>query len=194
MSRHGEVMIAWGDGEGPGESGEYRFRIGIEEWDQLDRDFNVGPYEILRRISTGIWKRKEVRAVIRIALVAGGSVKTSNGAVDDDRVRKLVREFVDDRPQLQSVAVAARILEAALFGPQDDPLPKSQAVERAVPISQTGDSPSPPSMDGDRSSAIRPPKSGRSRSGSSTSASPDTNSPTGQNQRPPPQVSTNSTT
>lgn len=172
MSRHGEIAFLWGDEDGPGENGEYMFRIGIAEWEKLDERFEVGPFELLRRVSTGTWKVKYPREIIRLGLLAGGSIKTASGAPDDARVNRLVREYVDNRPLLQSVATAARILEAALYGPVEDLIPKSQAEASAAPIFQTEGSPSPASTDGVQASGTRRKRSEGSRSGSSTPAKP----------------------
>lgn len=177
MSRHGDVMIAWGDGEGPGENGEYCFRLGLAEWRKIDERFSVGPFEMLRRVSQGTWKVDYLREVIRLGLQAGGSCLKGT-AVDDQRVNRLIREYVDGRPMLQSVAVTAKILEAALWEPQDDQIPKSAAEESVAQSFQTEGSPSPALSDGPQVSALRPKKSTRSRSGSSARAKPDTSSPT----------------
>lgn len=176
MSRHGDVTIAWGDGNGPGENGEYVFRLGLAEWRKIDERFGVGPFEMLRRVSQGTWKADYPREVIRLGLQAGGSC-VNGTAVDDQRINRLVREYVDGRPLLQSVAVAAKILEAALWEPQDDAIPKLQAEESAALNSRTGDSPSPQSMDGGQFSGTRQRKSARSRSGNFAPVSPDTSLP-----------------
>lgn len=182
MSRCGEVLLAFGDGEGPGENGEYLFRLGLAEWRKLDERFGVGPYELLRRMTHGQWKIDYPREVIRLGLQAGGSCL--NGTVtDDQRINRLVREYVDSRPMLNSVALAARVLEAAMWEPPDDEIPKSQAAESVPRAFQKEDSPSPPSMDGDQSSGIRPENLTHSPSGNSEPSSPASRSRTGAKQR-----------
>jgi hypothetical protein len=192
MSRHGDVMIAWGDGEGPGENGEYCFRLGLAEWRKIDERFSVGPFEMLRRVSQGTWKVDYLREVIRLGLQAGGSCLKGT-AVDDQRINRLIREYVDGRPMLQSVTVTAKILEAALWEPQDDQIPKSAAVEGVVPSFQMEDSPLPPLSDGDQPSATRRKKSARSRSGNSARAKPDTSLPTAEKKSSSPQAPMSST-
>lgn len=192
MSRSGEVLIAWGDGEGPGEKGEYSFRIGIVEWRKIDERFGVGPVEMLNRVSRGTWKIDYPREVIRLGLQAGGSCLNGT-SVDDQRVNRLIREYVDGRPLLQSVAIAARILEAALWEPQDDTIPKLAAAESRPQVSPTEDSPSPPSTDGVHPSDTRRKKSASSRFGSSEPSKPASSSRTEGKRKSRPQAQTNST-
>lgn len=187
MSRRGEIMIAWGDGEGPGDNGEYQFRIGIGEWRKLDERFGLGPFELLRRLSTGQWKIDYPREIIRLGLQAGGSCLNGT-SVDDQRINRLVRDYSDGRPTLESVAVAARILEAALYEPADDAIPKSEAAESRPQVSQTADSPSPPSSVGAQPSDTPQKKSTRFRSGSSGRSRPDTKLPTASRRKSPRQA------
>lgn len=173
MSRHGDIALVWGDQGGPGENGEYTFRLGIAEWRKLDERFGVGPYELYHRLRSGTWKIDYPREVIRLALQAGGSCMNEKN-VDDRRINRLVRDYVDDRPPMVGAETAVIILGAILVGPADDQPPKSAAAEEAIQSFPTEDSPSPPSTDGDLSSATRRRKSTRSRSGNSTHVSPAT--------------------
>lgn len=177
MSRHGDVTLAWGDGNGPGPNGEYTFRLHVREWDRIDELFDVGPYELFRRLNLGTWKRKYLSEVMRIALQGGGSVVT-NGAVDDLRINALVDEYVNNRPFVTTAIFLVGMLSAILFEPEADPIPKSAAAEEMPQSFQTESSPSPPSTDGVLPSDTPPQKLARSRSGNSGRRKRASSSPT----------------
>lgn len=167
MSRHGETTFAWADGE-------YTFRLGLGELRRLQEKTGAGPYELLRRLATGVWRVDDMRETIRLGLQGGHSVLTEHNAIDDLRINRLIEHYVDNRPLLSGIAAAVRVLEAALLEPEDDPVPKSPAAEGTPPSSPRESSPSPSSTDGDRSSDTPPRRSTRSRSGSSAAARPAT--------------------
>lgn len=192
MSRHGDVTITWGDGNGPGPNGEYTFRLGIREWDRIDDLFDIGPYELLRRVSNGTWKRKYLSEVTRIAL-QGGKTVVSNGAVDDLKINALVTEFVDNRPLIKTAAFLAGLLTRILVEPEADAIPKPAAAEEMPQSFQEESSPSPPSMDGVQLSAVLPRKSVRSRSGSSAPRKRASSSPKASKKSSRHQPMTNST-
>lgn len=187
MSRHGEVTRPFGDGE-------YVFRLGIGEWEKIDERFGIGPYELLKRLSNGTWRAAYLPAVTRLCLIAGASVRSPDGKVDDQRINRLVREYVEERPLLPTAIFLAGLVNDILTEPQDDQPPKQQPAEAANGLSQTEGSPSPDSTDGGPSSDTRPKKSGRSRSGNTSRASPDTVSRTSRSSRRPPQAPLSSTT
>jgi hypothetical protein len=193
MTRIGDVLIAWGDGAGPGDNGEYRFCLTVGDWRNLQKRLNCGPPEIFRRLSARQWLIDEPREVIRTGLEGGRSCLKENGSIDDQRITRLLNVYFDQRPPMDSVDVALKIVAAGLMGVEDDPIPKSAAAESAALVSQTGNSLSPPSTDGDQFSATRRKKSTRSRSGSSERAKPDTSLPMVEKKNSRRQVPTNST-
>jgi hypothetical protein len=142
MSRHGDITFEWGHQE-------QRFRLAIGELRKLQERVDAGPYELLRRLTSGTWRVDDIRETIRLGLAGGGA--------DDATVRRLLRDHVDEKPLLDSVMVAARILEAAIAGAPDEPLPKGEGeAETKASPSPTESSPILPSSDGDQSSAIAP--------------------------------------
>lgn len=161
MSRHGDVSFLWG-GE------ERSFRLSIGELIKLQERTDAGPFELFKRLSLGTWRVADVREAVRLGLVGGGAILTPSGAIDDAEIARLVRDYVDERPLLQSVTAAVRILDAALNGAPDEQIPKSQAAEQGSRSSRMESSASPSSMVGGRNSTARPKKSEDSRSGSST--------------------------
>lgn len=170
------------------------FRLGLAEWRKIDERFDLGPFELLKRVAAGRWKVDHLRETIRLALVAGKSVVNAAGAVDDQRIGALVREFVDERPLLLTAMFVAALLTSILDEPAGDSIPKSVAATATDELSQMGNLPSPPSTDGALSSATRRPKSTHSRSGSSAPALPATKPRTVRNRRQPPQAPPSLTT
>lgn len=178
MSRHGDAVFDWG--------GELRtFRLALGEIRKLQERTGAGPYELLRRMTSGTWRVDDLRETIRLGLEGGGASTSEAG--------RLVRDYVDPpKPLLENVMVAARILEAALSGAEDEAIPKSTEAEDQPQSFQMESSPSPPSSDGDLSLATLPTKSTGSRSGSSAPARLDTLPPTAKptSRKRPPQNNT----
>lgn len=148
MSRHGDIYLRFGDDGGTGDEGEYLFRLGIGQLRKLQEQTDFGPWELFKRLSQGRWRVDDVRETIRQGLVGGGKLVTSSGTIDDVRINRLIRNYVDERPWLPNVAIAASILNAAVIGPEDDLIPKSEEAETRPPSSQTASSPSLPTTDG----------------------------------------------
>lgn len=159
MSRHGDIEFDWG-GE------QRRFRLALGEIRKLQERTNAGPFELLRRLTSGSWRIDDLRETVRLGL-EGAEVTSSEAG-------RLVRDYIDGKPLLESVMVAARILEAALSGAPDELIPKSEEAEVNPQSLKTESSPSPPSTDGDLLSATRQEKSTGSRSGNSRRAKRDT--------------------
>lgn len=164
MSRRGDTEFEW--------AGDVRtFKLLLGEIEKLQTRTNTGPFELLRRLTTGTWRVADIRETIRLGLEGGGLSANEAG--------RLVRDYVDPpNPLLDSVLVAARILEAALSGAPDEAIPKSEEAEATPQSLKTESSPSLPSSDGVRSSDTRPPKSTGSHSGNSKRPRPDSSLPT----------------
>lgn len=138
MSRHGDVTFEWGEGE-------TTFRLGLGELRKLQERVDAGPYELLRRLTSGTWRVDDIIVPIRLGLMGGGA--------KDDDVRRLVRDYVEEKPLLDSVMIAAKILEAAIAGAPDEDFPKADGEgETAKSPSPTGSSASPQSSAGAPSS------------------------------------------
>lgn len=150
MSRHGDITLEWADGE-------YTFRLGIGEIRKLQERTDCGPYELFDRISTRKFKVDELRETVRLGLVGGGQCKAANGVPDDRRINRLIKDYVDERPIIPTMLLCAKILNAALAGSMDEPVPKSTAKESRPQSSKEESSPSPPSTDGGPSSVTDQP-------------------------------------
>lgn len=167
MSRHGDLTIPWADRLGDEDDG-YTFRIGIAEVRRLQEKFDAGPEELFERLRgvTSIlgtfhrWKLDEAMEIIRQGLIGGGSVKLENGEPDLKKINRLVRDEVENQPWGKGKILAARIMAAALAGPEDEELPKSKAgTEPPTHPFPAEKSASEPSTDGPLSSDTAPPRS-----------------------------------
>lgn len=126
-----KITLRWGDGV-------HDFRLGTAEWQAIDTKCDVGPQELYRRFQNGKWKLNELRETMRWGLIGGG-LKAAEAS-------KLIEQYVDARPLMESVNHAIAIIGVALVGPADDPVGKTTAAEKPQgQPSQTEGSPSLPS-------------------------------------------------
>lgn len=133
MSRSAKVAFDWADGT-------HEFRLAVAQIEELQEKTSCGPYALLQRIASGTWMLGDVRETIRLGLIGGGMKPV-------DALR-LVRDYVDERPLLESVAPARTILMAALMGAPDGEKPgKRQPAKRKATETPatTGGSPLPDS-------------------------------------------------
>jgi hypothetical protein len=91
--------------------GSYTFRLDQNGWIELDQKTDLGPLEIMRRLVAGTWKAGMVREIVRVGLIGGG-------ASPADALR-LVRKHVEQRPILESIPLAVRIVECGLYAKPD---------------------------------------------------------------------------
>lgn len=143
MSRDGSILLTFTDGE------EYVFRLAWGALIKLQESRKCGPFVVFERLHNGDWMVEDIRDVIRFGLVGGG--------MDEVKARKLVREYVEDRPPLRTdldnpetsvLAIAVKVIDAGLLGPPDEE-PLEKKVEMAAngsTISTTVGSASPSSL------------------------------------------------
>lgn len=123
MSRLGAVDLQFGDGE-------YSFRLRMAQLIELDEKFEVGPQKMLVDFSNNSARVPHVREIIRLGLIGGG-MKPSEAFA-------LVKNYVDQRPLMESVMHAQVILAAAVVGlPEDEPPGKPEAPEGASEPTRT---------------------------------------------------------
>lgn len=143
MSRHGEIRLPFG-------AEERVFRLGIRQWEAIEAKCDAGPPELLGRLRPlvnalqmklglrqimasnlmGTWRIHDVREPILQGLIGGGMGSTEAGV--------LVRAMFDERLSLEFAPTAYLILEAAWFGPEDDPPGESMATSGATPTTKPG--------------------------------------------------------
>lgn len=111
MSRDASIDFDWADGH-------YTFRLLNGQLRELQEKTDCGPQELCRRLDAGTWLNEYVIETIRLGLIGGGSTP--------DKARSLVRDYVENRPRMESVEPAMLILLAWLVGVPDEPLKKDE--------------------------------------------------------------------
>ena len=108
MSNHrGEVAIDWGDGT-------YTFRLRLIDAIELQSKCEAPIATIVSRVNGGGYSIADIRETIRLGLIGGG--------LKPHDALRLVRTYVDDRPLIESYAVARLILGGLMFGFAESPL------------------------------------------------------------------------
>jgi hypothetical protein len=113
----GSLSFDWADGH-------HAFRLAIAQLRELQDKTGVGPAALFDRLASRQWKVDDLRETIRLGLIGGG--------MDPFDALVLVKRYVDDRPLMENVLPAWRILSAALMGPEDD-----QPGKEAAPAAAT---------------------------------------------------------
>ncbi|MCB5173643.1 gene transfer agent family protein [Microvirga lenta] len=128
MSRTGSVELDFADGT-------YTFRLGIGQLRELQETVNkprvrlgaplIGPMSLLQLLQNYDAWPHEVREVIRLGLIGGGT--KPEDALD------LVRRYVEIRPLMETAIHAQAILSAALAGTPEEPIEgKPEAASQEV--------------------------------------------------------------
>lgn len=115
MSRDASITLTWADGD-------FKFRLGWGELEELQEKTNAGPYVVLQRLHNGTWRVQDISNVMRMGLVGGGMAP-------DQAIQK-VRYYVEQRPPMESVHHALAVLSAALMGAPDEKLGEPEAPKR----------------------------------------------------------------
>ena len=89
--------------------GTYTFRLRYGEWIELQTKVDKGPLEILQRLMQGQWRVHEVREIVRLGLIGGGTPPAT--------ALGMVKTYVEQRPMLENVGLALRIVECGLYAP-----------------------------------------------------------------------------
>ena len=119
---------------------EYPFRLAWGQLIKLEEERNCGCYKIWVRLCDESWTIKDISEVIFLGLVGGG--------MGDIKARKLVREYVEGRPPIESLELAQKVIEAGLIGAPEEPLETKKeeaAAGNGSTISPTAASASAPS-------------------------------------------------
>lgn len=107
MSRNAAITEPFADAD-------YVFRMAWGEIVQLQELRDCGPYVVLDRLATGRWLVQDIREPIRLGLIGGG--------LKPVEALKLVRQYVEQRPAVESLELATRVLQAAIVGAPDEPV------------------------------------------------------------------------
>ena len=105
----------------------YEFALPLGQLRELQDKLNIGPLALLNRMVANDWRVDDAREIIRLGLIGGG--KTPLEALD------LVRKYVDERPLIEAVEPALRILSHAIIGntfEQENAPPKKPEAEETT--------------------------------------------------------------
>lgn len=103
----------------------YTFRLAWGGLEKVQEACDAGPFVIFERLSTGQWKTNDIREVIRHGLLGGGN--------DVATVRRLIRDYVEERPAAENVTIAIAVISCALIGaPEEDSAKKSGAANETM--------------------------------------------------------------
>src|SRR3982751_279227 len=113
MSRSTITRLDWADGH-------YTFALPIARLEELQEKVDAGPAEIFLRLQEGRWRVGDYRETIRIALIGGGT--------DPGEARSLIKNYVDDRPLAEALALARIILFNVINGAPDETVDRKSVV------------------------------------------------------------------
>jgi hypothetical protein len=99
------LVTEWGDGE-------HRFRLRVKELLELESKCDAGIYAVFRRLAAGAWYVNDVRETVRLGLIGSDDCKPAEAA-------KLVKQYCDERPLVESLETALLILNKTLTPPDD---------------------------------------------------------------------------
>lgn len=109
---------------------EHDFKLTIGGLKEVQEKTGVGPLTLFNRLIDGSWQVSDAREVIRIALIGGGTKPID--------ALSLVNKYVDNRPLLEGIEPALRIMSHALSGSpteQEDTPPKKEEALMETPKS-----------------------------------------------------------
>lgn len=119
-TRRQDITLPFGDGD-------YRFKLGIGEFERLQEKCDAGPPHVLERLTTNRWMISDIRETIRLGLEGGGTAPAI--------VVGLIRRYVDQRPPAENLTLAQAIILAGIMGVEDEPLKKARAPARKRRVS-----------------------------------------------------------
>lgn len=105
MSRDASVSLPFADGI-------KTFRLAWGELIKLQEATDAGPFVVYRRLMSGHWKMGDISNTIRLGLMGGG--------LEPDKALAFVRDYVESRPPMESLALAQGVLGIALQGAPDE--------------------------------------------------------------------------
>lgn len=132
MSRDASIVETFVDGE------DYVFRLAYGQVIKLQEARNAGPFALYMRLHGPDWFAEDVREVIRLGFIGGG--------MDEIKAKKMVVEYVEGRPLIQTLPLAQKIMRAAVVGPEDEEdIEKKSMAASGLTTSTMDESASPPS-------------------------------------------------
>ncbi|MGO4838313.1 gene transfer agent family protein, partial [Rhizobiaceae sp. 2RAB30] len=95
----------------PFADGDYRFQLTYPAVIDWERENNRSLFATARAAAGGVWNARDVRELLRLALIGGGT--------EPAKALKLVRDYIEERPLTESIDVYIEALNAFLFGVTD---------------------------------------------------------------------------
>jgi hypothetical protein len=117
MSGDGSVTLQWGDGE-------YRFRLGIGEWRELQEKCNAGPPVLFRRLHNQEWMIDDIVHSLRLGLIGGG--------MDATRALAKVSKHITPGNITAHALPALLVVGSSIDGNVADQVGKAQAAAAAA--------------------------------------------------------------
>jgi hypothetical protein len=99
--------------------GTYDFCMNYGAIRMLQESRDMGPLFIFGLLESGAWRVEDIREIIRCGLIGGGMAPA--------RAVKLVQMYVEERPPMENMALAKRVLGAGLIGAPEEGLGESEA-------------------------------------------------------------------
>lgn len=147
------VELQWADGGPDGEG--YRFDISkIKQQRELEAKCDAGIQRIMQRLLSGDARVDDYRETIRLGLIGGGMAPVT--------ATKLVVDYVDGRPRIESISVAVAVLMTLCTGRNADDAEDgddADAGKPEAPETSAGEQTSPPSTAPEPPSGSLPAKS-----------------------------------
>ena len=112
VSRDGSVSLDWADDT-------HRFRLAWGQLIELQDATEAGPAVVLKRLMDGTWRLQDVSHTLRLGLIGGG--------MEPVKALKMVRQYVEARPPMESLVYAQAVLSVALLGSAEDEPKKNDA-------------------------------------------------------------------
>jgi len=104
--------------------GTYEFCMNYGAIRMLQEAREMGPLLLYGVLQSSAWRVEDLREIIRCGLIGAG--------MSPAQAVKLVRLYVEERPPMESVALATRILGAGLIGAPDENVGESSAANQPV--------------------------------------------------------------
>lgn len=136
--------------------GEYMFRLAVREVVELQEKCGAGVAAVFSRLMMGrykgpngdilfnpleaVFKLEDIRETIRLGLIGGGTgmVNGETINVDPTKAMRLVRDYVDTRPLLETWRIASAVLSAFVVGYTPPDAQKKSPAKRAATSQTTG--------------------------------------------------------
>lgn len=99
--------------------GTYEFCMNYGAIRMLQESRDMGPLFLYGILQSGAWRAEDIREIIRCGLIGGGMLPA--------QAIKLVRLYVEERPLMENVGLATRVLGAGLIGAPEENVGEMQA-------------------------------------------------------------------